>query len=814
MVIGALSQDIRYAVRGFARSPGFTAAALLVLALGAGANTAIFSITNAVLLRPLPFREPARLVAIWESAKTFDPKVPISPRDLGAWRSHNRSFESLAGYRVWEYSWTGISDAQKITGEIVTLDFFATLGVSAARGRLFDARDMKGPAGVVISDAFWKTQLGGAEDVLGRSLILDGTAHTIIGVMPPGFQFQPPRAILWTLFTPSCEYYRLCTPLMHGFVLFGRMRPRVTTAAARSDLLRIRRALEATEPEFITDAGVSVTPLQEDLDAMEGDLRPALLTLFAAVLFVLLIACANVASLMLGRASERQKEIALRAALGCGRWRMMRHMLTESLLLSTTGTALGAILAWGGLYWFRRAAPFPLPAGADVRVDLPVLLFTVSLALGTGIVFGFLPAFKASLLDLTGVLRESGRSSRGLRSQRARSLLVVTEVALSLMLLAAAGLVIESFVRLRTEPLGFRTDHVVRMAVDFPERVYSKPEQRLALLERILDRLRRLPGVEPAFTCSAVREILLVEGRPMPASPSAYVMIDGEFITSAYFHILGVPLLRGRYPDERDAEQGEKVAVVNQELARRYFGGEDPIGQRIAFGEPSDHTAWMKIVGIVGSTRRISIFNDMEWETAAMAFVPLHQAEPMYSVFLHVIARADALRYPDPHRLLADVRSGIRDIDPNLAVYRARTMEEQVYKPAEGPRFRAVLLGGFALLAVILAAVGLYGVISQAVVQQTREIGIRMAIGAMPGDVQRMVVRRGLTLAIAGVAFGICGSLMLSRLLASLLYGVNATNPLMLAAVSVIMLVVAVLASWLPARRATRIDPVQTLRHE
>jgi putative ABC transport system permease protein len=529
---------------------------------------------------------------------------------------------------------------------------------------------------------------------------------------------------------------------------------------------------------------------------------------------VLLIACANVAILMLGRSAERQKEIALRAALGCGRWRIMRQMLTESILLFITGTVLGAMLAWAGLYWFRRAAPILLPAGADIRLDLPVLAFALSMALITGIVFGFLPALQASRIDLIGVLRESGRSSGGLRSQRARNLLVVTEVALSLMLLAAAGLVIESFVRLRSEPLGYRIDHVVSLALDVPENVYGKPEQRLALMDRILDRLRGLSGVEPAFVCSAVREILLIERRPMPTSPAAYVMIDGDFMTPAYLHILGVPLVRGRYPDERDNETGEKVVAINQELARRYFAGEDPIGQRIAFGEPSDHTAWMRIVGIVGSTRRISSFNEMEWETAAMAFAPLRQAEPMYSVYLQVIARADASRYPDSRRFLADVGSGIHDIDPNLVVYRARTMEDQVYKAAEGPRFRAVLLGGFALLAVILAAVGLYGVISQAVVQQTQEIGIRMAIGAQPAEVQRMVVGRGLLLAGAGVVLGIAGSLVLSRLLASLLYGVSATNPLTLAAVSVLMLIVAVLASWVPAHRATRIDPVRTLRHE
>jgi predicted permease len=382
------------------------------------------------------------------------------------------------------------------------------------------------------------------------------------------------------------------------------------------------------------------------------------------------------------------------------------------------------------------------------------------------------------------------------------------------MLLAAASLVIESFVRMRTEPLGFRTDHVVSMSVDFPETVYAKPEQRMALLDRILDRLRSLPGVEPAFTCSDIREILLVEGRPMPASPAAYVMMTGEFITPGYFHILGVPLQRGRYPDAHDDERGEKVVAINEEMARRYFGGNDAIGQRIAFGEPKDHTAWMKIVGIVGSTRRISPFNDMAWETAAMAFVPLRQAEPAYTIFLHVIARSDGSQYPDSYRLLADVRTTMHDVDANLPVYRARTMEEQVYKAAEGPRFRAILLGCFAMLAVVLAGVGLYGVVSQAVVQQTHEIGIRMAIGAMPGEVQRMVVRRGLMLALIGVGLGVCGSLMLSRLLASLLYGVTATNPVTLAAVSMVMLAVAVMASWLPALRATRIDPMHTLRHE
>jgi putative ABC transport system permease protein len=813
-MIAVLSQDIRYAIRGFRRSPGFTAVALLVLTLGAGANTAIFSITNAVLLRPLPFREPRRLVAVWESAKNLDPKTLISPRDLEAWRNRNRSFESLAGYRPWEFSWTGISDAQKLSGEIVTEDFFEALGVSPARGRVFDARDMNGPAGVVISDSFWKTRLGGAGDVLHRALILDGTPHNIIGVMPPEFEFQPPRTVLWTLFTPSSEFYRLCPALQHEFLLFGRLHPRVSTAAARTDLLRIRRALEETEPDYITDADVSVTPLQEDLAALEGNLRPALLMLLAAVILVLLIACANVASLMLGRAAERQKEIALCAALGCGRLRMMRQMLTESVLLSTVGTALGAVLAWGALYWFRQAAPFRLPAGADVRLDLPVLAFAASLAIGTGIVFGFLPALKASMVDLNGILREGGRSSQGLRSQRARSVLVIVEVALSLMLLAAAGLVIESFVRLRTEPVGFRTDHVVTVSMDLSQNFYPEPEQRLALVDRLLERLRGLPGVEPAAHCGPMREILLVEGNPMPASPAAYVMIDGEFITPSYLRILDVPLVRGRYPDERDDERGEKVVAVNQELARRYFGAEDPVGRRIAFGEPSDHTPWMKIVGITGSTRRINYFNDMEWETAAMAFVPMRQADANYSVYLQVIARAEASRYPDAHELLTAVRGSIRDIDPNLAVYNARTMEEQVYKAAEGPRFRAVLLGGFALLAVILAAVGLYGVISQAVVQRTQEIGIRMAIGAMPGDVQRMVVRRGLLLASTGVAFGICGSLLLSRLLASLLYGVSATNPVTLAAVSVLMLVVAAVASWVPAHRATRIDPVRTLRHE
>jgi len=809
---GAFSQDIRQAVRGFARSPAFSAVALLVLTLGAGANTAIFSIVNAVLLRPLPFREPGRLLAIRESTRS-DPKILLSPRDLDVWQRRSGTFEAVVGYRPWEYSWTGAGDARKITGEIVTPNFFQALGVAPARGRLFDDSDLSGPLAVVISDSFWRTQLGAAEDVLGRALILDGKPHVVIGVLPPGFQFQPPRAALWTPFTPASDFYRICPPLEHGFFAFGRLRPGVNAAAARSDLLRIRRALEETEPEYITDAGVMVRPLQEEFAAVEGDLRPALLVLFAAVVFVLLIGCANVASLLLGRAAARQKEIAVRAALGCGRWRMMRHMLTESVLLSTAGTALGALAAWAVVYWFRRAAPIQLPAGADIRMDTAVLLFASALALGTGVIFGLLPALKASRLDLTGVLKET-RSSRGLRSQRARSLLVVSEVAFSLVLLAAASLLIESFVRLRSEPLGFRTDHAAIMSFDFPENVYREPARRRVLIERILDGVRSLPGVQPAVTTEVMPQILLVEGRPLPGSPSEYSLIGGEFSTPGYFHILGVPLLRGRYLDESDDSRAEKVAVINQELARRYFSGEDPIGRRIAFGEPKDHTGWMKIVGIVGNTRRISSTNDMKWETAPVAYAPLAQADDPYTVFLQIVARGEAARYSDAHVLLGDVRSAIRDADFNLPVYRARTMDENVFLNASGPRFRAILLGGFALLAVILAAVGLYGVISQAVIQQTREIGIRMAIGARPLDVQRMVVRRGFLLALVGVLLGACGSLMLSRLLVSMLYGVSASSPLTLAAVSLLMLAVAVLASWLPALRATRVDPVQTLRYE
>ena len=809
---GAFSQDIRQGLRGFASSPGFTAVALLVLALGAGANTAIFSIVNAVLLRPLPFREPDRLVAIRENTKS-DPKVLLSPRDLDTWQRRSGTFEDVVGYRPWEYSWTGMGDARKVTGEIVTLNFFRTLAVEPARGRLFSESDRNGPLGVVISDSFWRSWFGAAEDVLGRTLILDGKPHVVIGVLPPGFQFQPPRAVFWTPFTPASDFYRICPPLEHGFFAFGRMRQGVTPAAARSDLLRIRRSLEETEPEYIAGAGVMVRPLQEEFAAVEGDLRPALLTLLAAVAFVLLIGCANVASLLLGRAAARQKEIAVRAALGCGRWRMMRHMLTESLLLSTTGTAIGALAGWAGVYWFRRAAPIQLPAAAEVRMDMPVLLFTAALALGTGVIFGLLPALKASRLDLTGILKET-RSSRGLRSQRTRNLLVVAEVAFSLILLAAASLLIESFIHLRNEPLGFRTDHAAIMSIDFPENVYKEPAQRRVLIRRILDRTGALPGVEASVTSGAMPEILLVEGRPIPASPSEYALISGEFSTPGYFHILGVPLLRGRYPDERDDERGERVAVINQELARRYFGGQDPLGQRIAFGEPNDHTAWTKIVGIVGGTRQISRTNDMKWETAPVAYAPLAQADDVYTVFLQIVARGDASRYADAHRLLNDVRSCVRDVDINLAVYRAHTMDEQVFLYASGPRFRAILLGGFALLAVILAAVGLYGVISQAVVQQTREIGIRMAIGARPRDVVRMVVQRGLVLALVGVLLGVSGSLVLAPLLASMLYGIRASNPLTLVLVSLLMLAVAVLASWLPALRATRVDPVRTLRYE
>ncbi len=804
-------QDVRYASRGFCRSPGFLAVSLLVIALGTGANTAIFSIIDAVILRPLPYRDPQRLAAVWETAKNFDARTLSSRRDLAAWQRGNRTFERLAGFRWWQFSQTGLAQAQKTPGEMVTIDFFPTLGVSAFRGRLFITSDLTGGPVAVIGYGLWQSQFGGG-DAVGRRLILDGKPYQIIGILPRGFQFYPSDTSIWTLLTPSSDYYRICPPLSHGLAVVGRLRGAAPARMASADLAGIRRALEEKEPELLTNVGVNVVPLQEEFAALAGNLRPALLVLFVSVGFVLLITCANVANLLLGKAAKEQKEIALRAALGCSRWHLIRRMLAESLLLSCSGTAIGTGLAWGALYWFHRAAPIEMPPAAAVALDLRVLLFTAAMAIATGVACGFIPAVQASLVDINGVLKESGRASRGLRSRRVRHALVAAEVAISLILLSAAALLMESFVRLRAEKPGFRTDHAVRMSVDFPENVYPRHEQRLALASRILDRIASLPGVQPAFTSDPIGELLMVEGRPI-VSASEAVAISGQIVTPEYFGIMGVPPVRGRLFDSHDDEHGPKVALINRELARRYFGGEDPLGKRIAFGDASDHTGWMTIAGIVGNTRHISFFNDMEWETAPLAFVPLRQSTAEYSVYLNIVARGDPARYTDMRALLEQVRGKVSEADPNLPVYRARSMEEDVYMSVDRPRFRALLLACFALLALVLASVGLYGVLSQAVTQQTQEIGIRMAVGAMPGDVLRMVVLRGVALATLGVGFGIAGSLMLSRILASMLYGVSANNPLTLVAVSVAMVAVAALASFVPAWRATRVDPVRALRH-
>jgi putative ABC transport system permease protein len=777
-------QDIRYALRLMRKSPAFAAIAVLTLALGIGANAAIFSIVNAVLLRPLPFRDPSHLVAIWDRSLRENNLAKIFARysDFEEYQRRAGSFESLsaATWAVGGPTLTGRGPAQHVLAIPSTVSLFDTLGVKAAMGRTFLADDANRGCSVVLSHSFWAGKLGADPHIVGQSLALDREACTVLGVMPQGFAFYPPATNLWRLSGTR--------PTIVG--IFGRLKPGVTRQQAQAELESIHRGIHAADEQ--RDFSPGVYDMQGEFTFLAGrNLRTTLWILLGAVALVLMIACVNVANLLLGRALLRGREFAIRAALGGGRARLFRQLITECLLLAALGGALGILVAAGAIVYFRSVNPVELPVGAEVAINIPVLAFSLLVAAATAVLFGLAPAWRGSraAMGARGVV--GGR-------QRLAKILLVAEMALSVILLAGAGLLMESVLRMGSAPMGFDAGRVyeTQLAVPKDVRFYDALESKVAAIPGVQSAAlaSSLPPYDPG---SDVLEILGVEGSNLHDTAN-------KSVTPAYFRTLGVALRRGRTFDAHDQAGGDPVAVINEALAREYFPHTDPLGRRVRIGNDAD---WAAIVGVVATEKQTIVYQEMNWIERPILYRPLAQ-QPVPQLAIAVRTASDTIP------IGAAIRREVAALDPNRAVGDLESMQHTLARFLSYPRFRAVLLGAFAAFALLLAAVGLHGVLGQLVAQRTQEIGVRMALGARPSDVAALIAMQGGVPVVAGLALGLALSISLTRYLSSVLYGVRPRDPLTLAGVSLALLLVAAAAIAMPARRAAQTDPMEALRQE
>ncbi|HLL74217.1 MAG TPA: ABC transporter permease [Pyrinomonadaceae bacterium] len=798
--MGTLWQDARYGVRALLKSPGLMAVAVLALALGMGANTAIFSVVNAVLLRPLPYKDAGRLTTVFESDARQESFYPAAPANFLAWKGGATSFEEMAALsnKGWSGNLTGAGEPERLQGFQVTANLFQLLGVGAAHGRTFlPEEDRPGASNVVVlSHGLWQRRFGGDRSVVGRTLTINGQGYAVVGVMPPDFQIYE-KADVWT--PVAFDAKEEANDEDHYLFVMGRLRPGVTVEQARAEASAILRS-RAERPEEANLAGVS--PAQEGL---VREVRPLLYVLFGAVGFVLLIACANVASLLLARAASRRKEIAIRTALGASRVRIVRQLLTESVLLALLGATLGLFLALWGVDLLVALLPEYVVVGSPrlraLGVDAWVLGYTVALSLATSLLFGLAPALQASKADLTDALKEGGRGGAG-GSWRARLRggVIVAEVALAVVLLAGAGLMIRTLWQLNNVPLGFDPENVLAVNVDLPEAKYEGPERIAEFYGRAFERVAAVPGVERvgATNSLGVSVGFQIEGRP-PLGAQDRPQAVTRFVSPGYFDALRVPLVRGRAFTEADRRGGANVAVIDETLARRHFADEDPVGRRInLFDAPRE------IVGVVGAAR----YDGPALRPNPVAYLPYTQMT--WSGMTLYVRSAGG----DPASLSASVRGAIHSVDPDQPVYNVRTLSTALSETVAPQRYLTLLLGAFAAVALLLSTLGLYGVVSYSVAQRTQEIGIRMALGARPGDVLRMILRQGVALVAVGVAAGLAASLGLTRLMESVLFGVRPTDPLALASAALLLVCVALLACYVPARRATKVDPMEALRYE
>ena len=796
-----LLQDLRYGLRMLAKSPGFTAVAVITLALGIGATTAIFSAVNALLLNPYPFPEPDRIMFV-EARHVSGKNSSTGYRDSLDWREQNTVFEEMA-IAPWAgtYTMSGQGEPQRIIGGRTTAGFLRVLGIQPAMGRFFTAEEDKpGAAQVaVLTYAAWQRRFAGSRDVFGRMIMLDDRPFTIIGVMPSRFAFPGIK---------TCEFFTALREdpandrLQHQYGVVARLKPGITMERAQADMTTIARRLEQDFPKTNTGWGVEVAPIRQAI--RESAKKPVLL-LFSAVAFVLLLACVNIAGLQLARASGRAKEIAIRASLGAGRGRIARQMLTESVLLALAGGSLGLAFAQWLMDVLRAVAPKDFALDSTLRMDAHVLAFTLLVSLLTGVAFGLAPAWFGSKADVNSAIKGDANAWSGARSRnRLMSSLVVGEAGLCLVLLVGAGLLVKDlFVLLHLET-GLRVDRVLTFTLDPPRTKYSAPERTTALYQQLVSRLRAVPGVDGAAAVGTLPMTggysggpFEIEGRPRPVD---WMDMETQYneSTPGYFRAMGIPLLGGRDFDEHDTAGSLPVTIINDALARQYFQNEDPIGRRIKLGDK-----WQMIVGVVGSVKHQQPMR----APVPMVYSPHAQSPDRY---MWVTVRTAG----DPAKLAAAVRGIVRDLDRDIPVLALRTMRQVVADSLSEPALMASFLASFAAFALLLAAIGIYGITSYSVTQRTHEMGIRVALGASYGDVLGLVLRKGALLAGAGVALGIPAALAVSRVMGSLLYGTSPRDLTVFAGVPVLLVLVALAASYLPARRATKVDPMVALRYE
>jgi predicted permease len=803
-------QDIRFGIRRFKNDPAFMAVTIITLALGIGATTAIFSIINGVLLRPLPYPDSDRVVLLMEKTKLI-PRFTVSYPNFVDWRNQAQSFESVAAVRNTVVTLNGVAEPERVPAQMATANLFDTLKISVSEGRSFTAAEdsAAGPGVVLISNGLWKRRFGGAQNAIGQPLTLDDKPYTIIGVLPADYQvlLQVPDVVLpfepWAKTLPNDRAWH------PGIVPVARLKPNVSLEQARSEMTLIAQRLEKEYPKYDTGTGAFVNPIQAQI---VENVRPALLVLMGAVGFVLLIACTNAANLLLARSTGRQREIAVRSAIGASRARIVRQLLTESVLLSVISAILGLLMAWAAIPGLIRLAGSSLPLGSRVSIDWPVLIFTMVVALLAGILFGLAPAKHTLRLDVREALNETerGGASRGISSMRA--VLVVAEVAVAALLLVGAGLLLHSFEQLASVSPGFSTDHILVADIPLSPNSHRSPTERLDFYERVIQQTAALPGVSSATASSflpvsgtGMALYFNIQGRP--PKNNDYTLANYRAVSPDYFAALKIPLKQGRLFQASDRENEPTVVIINSTLARTFFPDGSPLGQHLQIGGlPNDVNPWMEIVGVVGDVKQA-----LASEAATELYIPYRQSDkirPVLSMSLIVHTGSD------PLALANAVRRVVHDVDPNQPVVKIRTMDENIADSLSQPRFRTILLTIFAGIALVLAAIGIFSVMAYSVAQRTREIGVRIALGASRRQIFRLILEYSIRLTLIGLVIGMIATLVLTRYVSTFLFHVTSYDPITLIGMALVIMLIAISASYLPAHRATRIDPITALRQD